>query len=70
MFATHIRRNHATGHIDIFIRPAGHGTEEELLEGGFFSWAHAENARKQWEQELLNDMVEKAERKAGWDPNP
>ncbi len=44
--------------------------EEELLEGGFFDPAVAEEARASWERECLQSEVEDAERKAGWDPNP
>jgi len=41
-----------------------------LLEGGFFYKTNAEEAKENWEKDLLNDEVEKAERAAGWDPNP
>lgn len=41
-----------------------------LLEGGFFNKAAAMVAMARWAQEILNNAVETAERKAGWDPNP
>ena len=43
---------------------------DELLEGGFFDRGYAELARESWERQCLQDEVEQAERKAGWDPNP
>jgi hypothetical protein len=46
------------------------GDTQELIEGGFFSRAAAESCRDRWERECLQDEVEKAERAAGWDPNP
>lgn len=41
-----------------------------LVEGGFFSRDAAEYSKENLEREALDDEVAKAERKAGWDPNP
>lgn len=43
---------------------------EELVEGGFFEWSAAVEARDEFEADALRAEVEIAERKAGWDPNP
>ena len=67
--ALHVHRTGRTW--SVFAEPGNDGTaQEELVEGGFFDLAAACRARDHWEQELLQDQVEKAERKAGWDPNP
>jgi hypothetical protein len=39
---------------------------ERLLEGGFFTRAAAEKSAR----EYLGEVAERAERAAGWDPNP
>lgn len=39
---------------------------EELLEGGFFFRANADAIASSY----IADLVEAAERKAGWDPHP
>lgn len=45
----------------------GHAT---LLEGGFFRRGPAESCRAEWERQCLQEEMERAERKAGWDPHP
>lgn len=40
---------------------------KDLLEGGFFSRGAAETARNAWERQCLQDEVEAAEKRAGWD---
>jgi hypothetical protein len=46
-----------------------HGTAA-LIEGGFFRRPVAEATAKRWAAECLQDLVETAEREAGWDATP
>lgn len=69
-WALHVYRNHKSNTFGVYVQPGKDGTAQELIEGGFFTRMAANHARNRWERELLQDEVEKAERKAGWDPNP
>lgn len=54
----------------VYVQLAADGSAQELLEGGFFTRAAANEARDLWAIDLLNNEVEQAERAAGWDPKP
>lgn len=63
-----VRRQDGSKRFGIYgVTVADDGTRtEELLEGGFFARENAEVAARDYRA----DMVAKAERRAGWDPNP
>jgi len=68
MYTFHVYRSGRT--FGVYVQPGTDGSGQELVEGGFFSRKAAEEAKLTWEREYLQDLVEKAERAAGWDPNP
>lgn len=57
-------------HVTYGVFVAVPGQPDELLQGGYRHPFRAEDARREWERDILNNEVEQAERAAGWDPHP